>query len=419
MTDATKFESLVVTGDKALTVSALNANVTSINASGMTTGGSFTQSGRSQTTAANYVGSVGNDTFIMAHGNDVIDGAAGTGDTLVVTGNYILGGIQIALSATGDQVTTFNGSANAAIQSGFESVNLSAITGSAQADITAVSTGSTIVGTRNADQITGGAGADSISMGVSNIALVFDAINAAGGTDTLNILGTFTLSATESQNVIDLSSTSDQVGTLNNVTEAVVQIGFENVDVSGLTMTAGSGLTITAGTTGSVIVGSSTTDTINAGAGVDTITGGGGLDTIVIGAASGTGVATAGTTVTSTATLDKVILGDLADDDTISLAAILATEGSYDAFTTISNGGNISLTVAAAATPGTVSLITGIYDAVAQTFTSTTAGATTNAVLISASASDTATTATDSIVIVGAAGLLHGDFAISNGIITA
>jgi hypothetical protein len=191
MTDATKFASLVVTGDQALTVSALNANVTSINASGMTTGGSFTQTGRSQTTAATYTGSVGNDTFRMAHANDVIDGAAGTGDTLVITGNYILGGIQIALNATGDQVTTFNGSANAAIQSGFENVDLSAITGSAQADITAASTGSSIKGTANVDQINGGAGvdtvfagagADTVTLGDGNDIFVLDNVT----TDTVN-----------------------------------------------------------------------------------------------------------------------------------------------------------------------------------------------------------------------------------------
>jgi hypothetical protein len=135
-----------------------------INASGMTTGGSFIQSGRSQTTAANHAGSLGNH-IPYGKRHDVIDGAAGTGDNLVITSNLILGGIQIDLSSKADQVTTFNGSANAAIQSGFENVDLSGITGTGGADITAVSTGSTIIGTLNADQINGGAGVDTVFAG--------------------------------------------------------------------------------------------------------------------------------------------------------------------------------------------------------------------------------------------------------------
>ena len=245
MTDATKFASLVVTGNQALTVSALNANVTSVNASGMTTGGSFVQTGRSQTTAANYVGSLGNDTFRMAHGNDVIDGAAGTGDTLVVTGNMILGGIQIALGGTGDQVTTFNGSANAAVQSGFENVDLSAITGTAGADITAASTGSTITGTLNADQINGGAGADTIIVNTGTVANS-DVIIGGGGTDTL------------------------QIATGLTYTQAT-DASLATVEVISLV-----------GTAAVVLTGQTEAFTINDGTGANSITGGKGNDTIAL-----------------------------------------------------------------------------------------------------------------------------------------
>ena len=181
MTDATKFETLVVTGDQALTVSALNANVTTIDASGMSTGGSFIQTGRSQTTAATYTGSLGADTFMMRNSADVIDGGAGT-DTLNVSGNLILGGLQVDLNSTGDQITSYNGSSNAAVQKGFENINLSGLTGTFGADITAKSTGSTITGTANNDQIiggagtdiiTGGLGADTITLGSATNALVF------------------------------------------------------------------------------------------------------------------------------------------------------------------------------------------------------------------------------------------------------
>jgi hypothetical protein len=243
MTDTTKFESLVVTGDKALTVTAINANVTSINASGMTTGGSFTQSARSQTTAANYVGSLGNDTFRMAHGNDVIDGAAGTGDTLVVAGNLILGGIQIDLSATGDQVGTFNGSANAAIQSGFENIDVSGITGTGGADITAVKTGSTITGTPNADQINGGAGADTINYSAGN-----DVVTGGAGNDT------FQLTDTQFDNVSDASNGSYDLGAgtgdIVKITNALTGVDADFVDFTNaeiLTISTNAS-TLTAGT---------------------------------------------------------------------------------------------------------------------------------------------------------------------------
>lgn len=163
ITEANKFAAVKLTGDKALTISALNADVNVLDASGMATGGSVVQTGRSGTDAATYTGSAGNDTFIMANAGDAIAAGEGT-DTLVVAFNQILGGIQVNLNATGDQLTTFNGSANSAVQSGFENVNLSGITGTFGADITAKSTGSVIRGTINADQITLGAGTDKIEV---------------------------------------------------------------------------------------------------------------------------------------------------------------------------------------------------------------------------------------------------------------
>jgi Ca2+-binding RTX toxin-like protein len=161
MTDATTFSKLVITGDKALIVSALSASVNSIDASGMTTGGSFVQDARSGTSAASYVGSAGSDTFIMKNAADAIDGGSGT-DTLEVSGILILGGLQVDLSSTSDQITSYNGNANSAIQFGFENVDVSGVTGTFGADITANKAGSLITGTLNRDQITLGAGADTL-----------------------------------------------------------------------------------------------------------------------------------------------------------------------------------------------------------------------------------------------------------------
>jgi hypothetical protein len=185
--EAGKFAKVVVTGDKALTISALNADVNNIDASGMSTGGSIVQTGRSGTDAATYVGTAGNDTFIMANGADAISAGEGT-DTLVVAFNQVLGGMAVDLNATGDQVTTFNGSANAAVQSGFNNVDLSNVQGTFGADITANKDGSTITGTKNADQITLGAGADVVVL--SSTATTSDSIlsfSVTGTADKIDI----------------------------------------------------------------------------------------------------------------------------------------------------------------------------------------------------------------------------------------
>ena len=66
MTAAADVATLKVTGDKALTVSALGADVTTIDASGMGIGGSFIQTGRSSTVVQTATGSAGDDTFIWS-----------------------------------------------------------------------------------------------------------------------------------------------------------------------------------------------------------------------------------------------------------------------------------------------------------------------------------------------------------------
>jgi hypothetical protein len=325
MTDATKFESLVVTGDQALTVSALNANVTSINASGMTTGGSFTQSARSQTTAATYTGSVGNDTFRMAHANDVIDGAAGTGDTLVVAANLILGGMLIDLSATADQVTTFNGSANAAIQKGFENIDLSGVTGTGGADVTAISTGSTITGTANADQINGGAAADTFVATAGN-----DAVTGGGGDDIFR----FTAALLEANDAT--SATFDGgAGTADAITLTVATTGLVDADFRGFTNVET--LNLLSAATNTIVLGTIATNTagilnvVASGTGNDTITTGVGSHTVTTAAGTDSIVATASVAagITSDAVIKYTTITDWA-----ALDAITFTIGGTNTFTT-------------------------------------------------------------------------------------
>lgn len=185
-TAATGTVKLNVTGDQALTINDTSKYVTTIDASGMSFGGSVVQSARAGTTAATYTGSEGGDTFIMRNAGDVLNAAAGT-DTLVIQHAASTNGFYVIdLTSTVDQVTTFNNTANAAVQKGFENVDLSGITGAnaAGADITAVSTGSSIIGTAKADNITGGAGNDTITGGTGS-----ETINVGSGTDTIILSG--------------------------------------------------------------------------------------------------------------------------------------------------------------------------------------------------------------------------------------
>ena len=181
MTTATKTLALNVTGDSALTVTATHADVTTIDASGMATGGSFVQTGRSATDASTYTGSAGNDTFIMMNASDVISGGAGTGDTLDVNFVGALGAIAVDLSATGDQVASLNGLANTVVQSGFENVDLAGYTLSG-ASITGSKAANTIVGTNQVDQIDGGLGIDKITGGDGNDVITLTEATSAADT---------------------------------------------------------------------------------------------------------------------------------------------------------------------------------------------------------------------------------------------
>ena len=163
MTATSATNTLKVTGDQAVTISALHADTATIDASGMSTGGSVVQTGRSTATAVDYTGSSGNDTFIMMHTSDVIKAGAGT-DTLDVNTTAVLGGIVVDLSAT-DNVVQANGSLSTTEQSGFINVDLAGYAGGSGSVVTANKAGSIIVGTAVTDQIVGGAGVDTITGG--------------------------------------------------------------------------------------------------------------------------------------------------------------------------------------------------------------------------------------------------------------
>ena len=191
MTAATARNTVNFTGTNDIELAATGADVTTIDASGMGTGGAITQTARTATEASTYTGSAGDDTFIMMSAADVLDGAAGTGDTLDVNMAQAVGTAIFDLSSTTDQMTSFNGGTNSTVVKGFENLDLAGVTLNG-AVVTGSSAANTIVGSGLVDQIDGGAGADVITGGAGN-----DVITGGAGVDK------FVFSSTPTANAVD------------------------------------------------------------------------------------------------------------------------------------------------------------------------------------------------------------------------
>jgi Ca2+-binding RTX toxin-like protein len=344
MVGITAFEKITATADAVMTITLADVNIASgvnmiVNAAALVTTNAFTFSAENETNgtvsvtggagADGLTGGAGADTLMGESGADVIDGGAGddsvTGgagnDTVTIgsAGDIADGGagsdtltvaaigsgtFVIDLSATGDQLTTYNGAANAGIQSGFEIVNLSGVNGAVTA--TAAAAGSTITGGAGADSLTGGAGNDSLTGGTGADTLVSGAgvdslIGGAGndrysiellsgvindtvtevtgaGTDTLVVSG----AAPSTRAVLDLRLAVNGGDATDNFIDI---LDATAITVAGITATLG-------GTAGTVlgtdfsdsITGGGATDSLSGGAGADILIGGTGADTILGGA---------------------------------------------------------------------------------------------------------------------------------------
>jgi hypothetical protein len=145
----------------------------------MGTGGAVVQTGRSRTDSATYTGASGADTFIMINTADTITGGSGT-DTLDINKAAILGGLNIDLTNTTDQVISFNGSSSTGTVLGFENVLADGYTGTFGAQLVGTSTANTLTGTTNGDVINGAAGNDTITGGAGA-----DTLTGGSGTDTI------------------------------------------------------------------------------------------------------------------------------------------------------------------------------------------------------------------------------------------
>jgi len=162
----------------------------------------------------------GGDTLRMENAADVIDAGTGT-DILNVVKTLVLGGIEVDLTSTTDQIPTFNGASNSGVQKGFENIDLSGVGGTFGASITAIATGSTITGTKNAD---------TISLGSSST--VQDIIHTDGGVessanknDNVDIISNFTAGSSKDQVAIDISELETADAIVTGLTLNFVELG--------------------------------------------------------------------------------------------------------------------------------------------------------------------------------------------------
>lgn len=167
-----------ISGTGTVTLNGLSSSINTVASTGT---GALTIAAADRTASAMTItGGEGGDSIAMRNSSDVLTGGLGT-DTLVVSQTAILGGIEVNLGAT-DQVVSLNGSSNAAVQTGFESVDLSAFSGFG-AVVTGSTGANTIVGTALLDQITSGNGADTITGGAG--ADVIDLTETTAASDTI------------------------------------------------------------------------------------------------------------------------------------------------------------------------------------------------------------------------------------------
>jgi Ca2+-binding RTX toxin-like protein len=296
------FEKLVVTTSAASGISLLNATgLTSVEVNG-------THDYAITDLAAGVTIGVGNAALALSDTKGVsvtLASATGSADALTFNLTKTGGATGTTLTANGVETLNLNQSTSVAAtamglsirDTNTNAVNINLTGGIAGAiggvqDVTFVSSGlesnvasinaSTFAGNMimadgsrtgtAAMTITGGSGIDTIIMKQVN-----DVLNGGTGVDTLKIVQNAILGGF----MVDLSSTTDQILTYNGASSNSIQVGFENVDLSGVT--GGFGADITARSGGSTIVGTLNSDQVTGGAGIDTINGGAGSDFITAG----------------------------------------------------------------------------------------------------------------------------------------
>ena len=298
--NATNKTALVLKGGEAgdtfgFASSGIVTDVTSINASALLNNLTIDAADKGSN-AMTITAGAGNDSIVMEHKDDVLDGGAGTSDTLTFGYSAVLSGVIIDLSSTTDQVTSFDAASNTAVQVNFENIDLSGhinhgavVTGSAAANII---TGSASTDNINAgagdDTVKGGAGADTLAGGAGTAdTLDLSDLDVSAATDdgiVVNVSGSAVATVANSMEVADGSSTAGvtaiadgKVAFLDAASESATQhidtiSGFEKYILS---------------TEADIFYGSTTSETITGGAGADIMSGGAtGVDTFIYNAAT-------------------------------------------------------------------------------------------------------------------------------------
>jgi len=253
------------------------ADVTSIDASGGLSALSVNAAARANTGAMTITGSGAADTIAMENTGDVLTGGSGS-DTLEIAKTAILGGLNVDLTSTTDQISSFNGSATSGTVLGFESVDASGFSSASfGAQITGTTAANTITTTANADVISSGTGNDIIVSGAGNDVITVGAtgnnsITAGAGDDTITLttgtaatdVDTLVFDAVLATNGSDIINNftaardiMDHDGNLNGVTKAYEEIADNtsnitadsNVIVIGGTGTIGTAATLIAADT--------------------------------------------------------------------------------------------------------------------------------------------------------------------------
>ena len=240
---ASKLASLTITGDMAVTVTALSqstAALATVDASASS--GAITLTATTRTAAATVTTGVGNDSIeltLTTEGGNTIDAgsnstvsSSSTGDTLALNGTAT-GATIVDLSSTTDQITQINTVANAAAQIGFEHVTASgtsvaggtfAITGSSGINVIVGAGGNdTIDGAAGNDTITGGGGVDVLTGGTGNDTFVISATAVANGID---VITDFQAGNTDgAADVIDLTALDAFIGTTTETASTITDLG--------------------------------------------------------------------------------------------------------------------------------------------------------------------------------------------------
>jgi len=237
-TGATGTVTLAGSGNVGIT--ALHTGINVIDGSAM--GGTLTvQAAARDTDAYTITGGVNNDTIAMENAGDVLAGGtqpAGGADTLEVTYTAILGGLTADLSAA-DQIVNADGGVNAAVQSGFENIDVSGFAGFGTV-ITGSDVANVITGSPLADRITAGKGNDTIHQAVSTHANN-DQINGGAGTDSLTVVGNYAPAGDANLAAVETVNTATASAVINLVTQTE---GFAINTTAGVANTITGGLGI-------------------------------------------------------------------------------------------------------------------------------------------------------------------------------